>query len=366
MTTKQEQPSPKPPPKLKPGEYLPLRALAFPSEITGALPFATTGTTEEKKVAYIFSYPFAIVTHRELAGIHDLKISGHPVTIYPPFSSRTDEGHFSQNVSLKNIPYRPNTTPPDLNPLVAPDVTLTPRKSSDRKDSIRLDCPKELPYEFAAAVAEKCVNLIRWRTMQWWIKRGREHSRTHIRNWFSANELGERVGGVGVFSFFYGKMGIERELNSRIWGDIAKGLESGQNIPLSLDIFFDAIYFHSADDLRRSILETAISNELLLAETLEIWGLHRGVESSKLRGVLGGNDYLDHLERVGRLWNRSFEQDRPNEFRWIKAAWIARGHVAHGKPALCPLPQGIDQLTLKDMISVFASVIALRQWLDSL
>lgn len=366
MTTGEEQQNPKPPPKLRPGEYLPLRALAFPSEITGPLPFATTGTAEEKNVAYIFSYPFAIITHRELAGILDLEIDGHRVTIYPPFSNRTEEGFFSQNVPLKNVPYRPNTTPPDLNPLVAPDVTVTSKKSSDRRDSLRLDCPKELPYEFAASIANRCVNLIRWRTMQWWIKRGREHSRTHIRNWFSANELGERTGGVGVFSFFYGKMGIERILDSRIWGDVGKGLARGQNIPLSLDIFFDAIYFHSADDLRRAVLETAISNELLLTETLDIWGLHCGVERSKIRSVLQGSDYLAHLERVGRLWNRSFEQDRPNEFKWIKAAWIARGNVAHGKPALCPLPQGIDQLSLNDMISVFASVIALRKWLDSL
>jgi hypothetical protein len=354
-------------PTLKPGEYLPLRVMAFPSEKTGPLPFAVNGTTEEKTTAYLFSYPFDILTHPELSGIYDVKIDGHRVTIYPPFSSRTGgDANFVENVPLKNIPRRPNTIAPDLNPLVAPDITVAPKDSLRRTDSLRLDCPKELPYEFAATAADKCVGLIRWRTMQWWIKRGREHSRTHIRNWFRANELGERLSGVGVFRFFYGKIGCERLLDSRIWGEVAQCLSAGQSIPFSWDIFFDAIYFHSTDDVRRSILETAISNEFMLTETLEAWVFKRRIERSKMQAVLRGSNYLAHLARAGKLWGRSFEHDYPNNFKWVKAAWIARGNVAHGKAPFTLLPQGIDHVTLKDMISVFASVIALREWFDKL
>ena len=267
---------------------------------------------------------------------------------------------------LTKVPYRPNTTSPDFPWLTAAEIRLDRERVSQRSESLRIDCSKDVPYEFAASIADMLVGLIRWFTKQWWIKRGREHPRTHIRHWFHANEFGERVAGVGTFRFFYGRMGFERPLDSQTWRTVVQALARRETIPLSWDIFFDAIYFHSTDELRRSVLEVAISNEVLLADILKIWSLQRRIGKDQIKRVLHGNDYITHLTRIGALWNRSFEREYRNEFKWISAAWIARGNVAHGKPPIAPMPEGIRVMTLDDLLSVFASGIALREWLQKM
>jgi hypothetical protein len=352
--------------QLEPGKHLPLRYNVFPKNLNERPPCPIRGGDEEKTTAYIFCYPFDIVVHPPLGRIYDLEIDGRKVTVYPPFRSRSDSELAIDNISLTNVPHRPNTTSPDFPWLSAAQITLGREHSSQRTESLRIDCPKEAPYEFAANVADILIGLIRWFTKQWWIKRGREHPRTHIRHWFHANELGERLAGVGTFRFFYGRMGFERPLDSQSWCAVTEALNRRETIPLSWDIFFDAIYFHSTDDLRRSILEVAISNEILLAESLNAWTVQRGLDKSQVKNVFHGNDYIKHLTRIGALWRRSFEDERPNEFRWIKAAWIARGNVAHGKPPIAPLPGGIGLMSLDDLVSVFASGIALREWLQSI
>jgi hypothetical protein len=164
-----------------------------------------------------------------------------------------------------------------------------------------------------------------------------------------------------VFLFLYGKIGIERVLDGQIWADVVTYLTKSAMFPLSWEIYLDAIYFHSADDLRRSVLELAISNELLLAETLEKWTADRRIERARADQVLVGNNYLAHLSRAGELWGRSFEREHTLEYPWVKAAWLARSSVAHGKP---PVSQGNRLLTLDDMPSLFASVLTLRKWLE--
>jgi hypothetical protein len=353
--------------KLEPGKHLPLRYNTFPKEDSNEpLPCTISGSNEESTTAYIFYYPFDIILEGQLSAIYDLEIDGRKVTIYPPFRSRPDTELAIENVPLTNVPRRPNTTSPDFVWGSAPTITFGREHSLRRTESLRVDCPKDSPYEFAANVADIVIGLIRWCTKQWWIKRGREHPRTHIRHWFHANELGERLAGVGTFRFFYGRMGFERPLDSQSWSAVADALNRGETIPLSWDIFLDAIYFHSIDDLRRSILEVAISNEVLLAEVLNGWMSQRRLVKAQVKRALYGNDYMEHLKRVGAFWMRSFEDECPNEFRWIKAAWIARGNVAHGKSPIAPLPEGISPMTLDDVLSVFASGIALREWLQSL
>ena len=352
-------------PELLPGEYLPLKVMTFPKDQTGVLPESFhKGTNQAKTVAYIFNYSFDIVVDPDFSGASDFCVDSHAITVYPPFASRPANRPFVDAIPLETIPYRENTIAPSFDWMSAvPEVKLSAEQVAMRRDSLRVDCSRELPYEFAADVAERLIGLIRWHTKQWWILRGREHSRTHVRQWFQANELGERLSGIGLFAFFYGKMGFERPLRQEDWPSIIASLAAGNCIPLSWDIFFDAIYFHSNDDLRRCVLELAISNEALLAETLVTWVEQGRIEKSEIDRVLAGNDFLDHLARAEELVESRFRDEQPVEFEWIKAIWIARGHVAHGKT---PLAQGGRELTLKDMPNVFGSVVCLRQWLENI
>jgi hypothetical protein len=352
--------------QLEPGKHLPLRYNVFPKDENERPPCELHGSTEAKTTAYVFWYPFDIVVESPLADIYDLDIDSRKVTIYPPFRGRSDSELAIRNVPLSKIPHRRNATSPDFSWLGAAEITLGHDHNLRRVDSLRIDVPKDEPYEFAATLAENLIGLIRLFTKQWWIKRGREHPRTHIRHWFHANELGERLAGVGTFRFFYGRMGFERSLDASTWRAVCEALGRQETIPLSWDIFLDAIYFHSTDDLRRSILEVAISNEIVLAEALNSWHANQRLNESQVKQVLHGNDYTQHLRRTGALWNRPFESEHPDEFVWTRAAWIARGNVGHGKPPIAPLPGGVRLMTLDDVLSIFASGIVLRKWLKSI
>ncbi len=314
--------------------------------------------------AYVFNYPFDILVRPDVTEIHTMQLRGHSVTIYPPFRSRATGLPYVESISMKTLPYRPNSTPPDFQWMsVAPNVTAQPDDYVLRRDSLRIDCPRDLPYEFAEDVAETVIDLIRAHTSQWWMKRGRDNPRTHIRHWFEANELGERLGNIGTFAFFYGKLGFEQPINPDIWSAILADTVNEKTIALSTDTFLDGVYFHAADDLRRCLLELAISNEVLLVETLDKW-IDRGrIDRAKVKQVLAGNDYLLHLSRAGKLHNRSFETERPIEFEWIKGIWIARGNLAHGKQ---PIAHGSRLMTLRDGQSILGSEIELRKWLQTI
>jgi hypothetical protein len=365
MPSTNQQQSGKDEPQLEPGKHLPLRYNVFPKDENERPPCVLRGGTEARTTAYVFWYPFDIVVQSPLVDIYDLDIDRRKVTIYPPFRSRSDSEPAIENVPLAKVPYRPNAAPPAYPWLVAPEITLGRDHNLQRTDSLRIDVPKDEPYEFAARLAESLIGLIRGFTKQWWVKRGSEHPRTHIRHWFDANELGERLAGVGTFRFFYGGMGFERLLDSRSWRAVAEALRRQETIPLSWDIFLDAIYFHSTDDLRRSILEVAISNEILLAEALNIWCFKGRLAKRQVKRVLHGSDYINHLRRVGALWNRPLEKEHPDEFSWITAAWVARGNVAHGKLPIAPRPEGVGPMTLDYVLSVSASVIVLKKWLEN-
>jgi hypothetical protein len=353
--------------KLEAGKHLALRYNTFATEDNNEpVPCALTGSLDQKSTAYIFCYSFDIVTAGSLEAIHDLTIDGNRVAVYPPFRIRSIDERAIENVPLTAIPHRPGTTSPAFPWGTAPDISLGPEHARLRTHGIRIDCAESLPYEFAAKIANSVVQHIRWRTKQWWINRGYEHPRTHIRHWFHTNELGERIAAVGTFRFFYGPMGFERTLDQVVWTEVGHSVQRGEATPLSWQLFLDAVYSHSTDDLRRSILEVAISHEVLLSETLNCWIDADRVSKARAKKVLHGADYVQHLSRTGGLWARSFERECPDGFRWIKAAWIARGKVAHGKAPLAPLPEGNKAMQLDDLISVFAAGVALRNWLESL
>jgi hypothetical protein len=350
---------------IHPGEHLPLRAMPFMPDAADETPtVAFRGSKTARTKTYIFDYAFDILVRSEVTEICELKLQDQTVTIYPPFRSRPAGLPFVESVPIKTLPYRPNSTPPTFEWLSGPvNMTAQPDDYALRRNSLRIDCAGTLPYEFAEDVAKRLVDLIRAHTNQWWINRGRDNPRTHIRHWFEANEFGERLSGIGTFAFFYGKLGFERPIDSSIWNKVIADLIDGKRIALSQDVFLDGVYFHADDDLRRCLLELGISNEVLLTETLEKWADVGRIEPAKINHVLGGKDYLLHLSRVGKLCNRSFESERHTEFEWIKAIWIARGKLAHGKP---PIAHGTRLLTLKDGPSIFASAIELRRWLESL
>jgi hypothetical protein len=351
--------------KIHPGEHLPLRIMSFPKEGEQQSPPVTLqgGKTPISK-AYVFHYAYDILVRPEVADPRDVQMQGHRVTIYPPFRGRATGLPYVESISTKTLPYRSNTTPPDFEWLGEPvNVTAQPDDYALRRDSLRIDCPSELRYEFAEDIAENLIDLIRANTNQWWIKRGRDNPRTHVRHWFEANELGERLGGVGTFAFFYGKLGFERPIDSNVWNNILTDLVGGKRIPLSWDTFLDGVYFHAADDLRRCLLELGISNEVLLTETVDKWEKRGEIDHAKVKQLFGGNDYLVHLSRVGKIRERSFELEHPMEFEWIKAIWVSRGKLAHGNP---PIAHGARLMTLKDGPSIFASVLELRRWLEEI
>ena len=87
-------------------------------------PVAFCGSKVASTNAYIFNYPFDILVRPDVTDIRDLHLQGERVTIYPPFRSRPAGLPYVDSLSIKTVPYRPNTTPPDFEWLSAP-VNMT-------------------------------------------------------------------------------------------------------------------------------------------------------------------------------------------------------------------------------------------------
>jgi hypothetical protein len=147
-----------------------------------------------------------------------------------------------------------------------------------------------------------------------------------------------------------------------IRGNITNGRES----PLSRELFLDGIYFHSLGEVRRALLELAISAESAVAEMFTEVAAKKGNNRSALRKVLRRN-FEDRLgSGAEQLFGRSFANDHPTEYEWVLRLWFARGNVAHALEPRVEMPDGVRLVTHPDVVRMINATLELFKWLESL
>jgi hypothetical protein len=232
-----------------------------------------------------------------------------------------------------------------------------------RASLLRLDTIPDLGDEPAIDLIDRFLGNVRLLTGQWWIGRDRNPFSSPIRNRFGIAADWTRVGAAQVYSGAYGLWGFERALNETDLQSLANQMNRGKTIPVSDDLFFQGVHAHARHDVRASIINLAIAAEAGVAEKLERIGRERGLDFKRIKQVLG-REFLQRLDNGTRdIMGRSFKTERAAEYSWIKSLWASRGHLAHGKAARVPLPDGsIGGIGLPELSKIIPAVAVLLRW----
>lgn len=305
----------------------------------------TEGTPPKLKsgVSHLFTYPYWIFVDTTISlPITEISLEDNLVRIYPPFRSGKANFLPMPFINPRNIPsIHPITVliDPRTKDLAViprfdrqPDGTfsLTFYSSNDwgtppikfPMDSIRVDVlgDKEDSY-LVYDVVEKLLKQLRWRSNQWWIGRSSDVLSGHKRNSFDISEKGEPLSVLQGIVRARTLSDFEKAIDVPIWQSAIADIQNANEAPLYDVLLLDARYFAAANDIRRSLLDSATACELAKNMTFERLNLPKD-----------GTDLIKHIsEKLEEKINRSYKTEEPDNFKIIKDLWVARGNIAHGK-----------------------------------
>jgi hypothetical protein len=319
--------------------------------------------------AYLFQFPFDILTVPEASVTSwTVPVKDREVRVYWPFRGDVSAQPAAKLMHLQNVPNLSQSILEDRKIARLEQMAISPwSQPVAYSDALRIDFRPEANPGLATEVAHHFLDLTRWWTRQWWIGRGRQHMEWDLRHGFDLDEQGQPVSGISTYSKAYGGFGIERYLDAEQFGSVCVALSKGTTIPLSWSSFLDAIYFHAIQDLRRSVLEAAIACELMIEERPTIIADAHGLSKASFVKAFAGTDLLKKLDRgLEQTIGRSFAKEQPQAFSWVKALWIARGHVAHGKAAVSAGGGKVRELTSDDQVKILDGVLHLIYWFEQI
>ncbi len=290
--------------------------------------------------SFLFSYPFWIyVDTSSPLPIIEIELEGHFLRIYPPFRSAPANFISMPFINLQNVPavskaeiqFDPNIKDLAAIPLLAQADGDTPLLITALTewvdppikfpmDSLRVDIIGDRE-DMAEVISAELMQQLRWKSCQWWIGRASDVSSGHIRNEFKVSREGKQLGVLEPIARGRTVTKDEVAIDVPIWQSAIANIRDGVEVPLYDLLLLDARYFSAANDIRRSVLDSATACELAKNMTFE-----------RLNLTKNGTDLLKHLGDVldGHI-NRSYERESAANYATIKDLWIARGNIAHGK-----------------------------------
>ena len=325
-------------------------------KLSSRLQSQITGTS------FLYTYPFWIfVKSKSLPQAKDIVFKGISVRIYPPFRSGPAKFIPMPYVDMSRIPFLVGTKVHTRKNLVVPYGTFVPQLGRDAKgegrgilvgspdwkdlaavedfpkDSLRIDVFDVSDQVAVKAISDKAathlLQMLRWRSKQWWIGRSVDALLSFIRNHFPVSQDSAFLDRIsGLVQFRYAIAGDEQPIDDLLWQACIESLGKGIEAPIYDLILLDSRYFANIGDVRRSVLDSAMGCEQAKNLTFErLWVTHKG-KKFKMRHVFKGNVNLpDHLSAVMEVhFSRSYKKENPTDFYMIENLWLARGNIAHG------------------------------------
>lgn len=86
-----------------------------------------------------------------------------------------------------------------------------------------------------------------------------------------------------------------------------------------------------------------------------------------LRPPFDGTDLLRHLSTaLAQTVGRNLRQEQPGNWLNLKQLYIARHHIAHGKPPVFPTPQGLRRANEEDYVRWQDAAFGIISWIEAL
>jgi hypothetical protein len=332
--------------------------------------------SEAAGTSYLYTFPFWVyldpASPPEILSSH---LRDYSFRLYPPFRSGPANFTTMPEVAPLNIPFVSGQRP-DIGPdLKIPSQVLIPdlvRREGGRRaamlvtgsewnkltetppaDSLRVDVWRAPnTQQIADRLVQRLISLLRWRSRQWWVGRSIDAWLGYRRCTFPISEDGSPLSGPEphaqlnvIGSNILTVIGDERPVDRAIWESVSNDLASSNDSPSHIIYLLDARYFTFRGDLRRGILDMVVACEQA-----------RDLAFERLRRKVRGTDLLSHItDELKRVGGRSYEEEHPSDYQWVRKLWITRGNIAHGRPT------ALDDLTAFQFLRAAEQCV---QWLD--
>lgn len=213
------------------------------------------------------------------------------------------------------------------------------------KDSIRIDVLPKTGEMFQPVEADRFINnlmeLVRWKTKQWWITRS-SHGICRVgafpfpidRNSVPVKDKVRPFKPFTAIPLY----GDEANLSDSIWKEcLASACLDNEQVPVYEMLLLEARYFLASGDIRQATLEASsavdICKEIIFQR---LWCANNPGKSygdSKRNKLLRNWDYPRHLDvKFSNHFRRSYRQENPQEWSEINYLYEARNNIAHGGP----------------------------------
>jgi hypothetical protein len=284
--------------------------------------------------SFVFLLPYDVFTGSEVRTPLEFVHSSRRIRLFPPFRNAAGVRTLR---SLDNslIPFPPGTRPPATQLNRIERLEGGPWINSARAaDAIRLDMRGESSSdgELAEQILAEFLDLVRYLTRQWWIRRGPAESSQFEYTSFAIDSIGQAVGSqiqakFGITSWF----GSEIPLTEQAFRIVGEYMRLGATAPHAALILLDAVYAWMNRDQRSSALLAAIACENLFSVECYAMAERSRIPRSTIKRVVKLPSLPDRLDSgAAAVFGRSFKHELPDAHRGIEALWLGRHRVAHG------------------------------------
>jgi hypothetical protein len=322
--------------------------------------------------AFVFPLTFGIYCDlHPIQAIKEIDIEGVTVRFYPPYRDKSD--HYlveTHSIDKKKVPFRqlqklqfkpihllpaaiaiPHFADDNKEPagvtMFAPETIssgeVRPRLNQLPKDCFRLDViglNEDDAEKVATRWFEHFMDLLRWRSRQWWIRRSNLGiSRPRMFS-FAIKANGDIVptntqySGVTTVRTL---IGSERRVVSTIWTQAIEDMRNGNEPPFHEVLLLDAHYFHALGDLRQAVLLSDLACENLKEIIFKrLWCRQNPgklYDEERRNKLLRNWDLPRHIDlKFKDHFRLSYKDLFPDHWQHINNLWTTRNNVAHGGP----------------------------------
>lgn len=305
-----------------------------------------------KGIAAILSFPFRIYAADvlpELAGSHRQT----RVRIHPPFRVREKGSPLSPDVPIERWPqfkWSPKT-PGHLR--MKPPKELAPAPfPGPAYDAMRVDVWGSAAERLSSELPKLFLRWLRYLSRQPWIGEFEGQTDPLVKNTFEIDRLGR----VTVTPWAYGVVVTPspymQPVDASMWRHAFDQALAGTPAPTHWQLFLDSHNERASGKIPETILALALSLEIsrdTLFPTL----------------TFQDTDLLKHLSlQLHDRVSRDLSAEHPSVYESISALYVARHHVAHGKPPTIRLPDGRRPVEMDDLLQWTDATFQALIWLE--
>lgn len=215
-----------------------------------------------------------------------------------------------------------------------------------------------------AQLAEEIINnLLSWlrvMTLQWWIGQPSEPVSGNLQLRFSLSAE-RHIDGFPTPRCRATTPGEDaRPVSPDMWLQALEKVQQERQPPRHKLLLLDAEYNYFSGNYSVCIILVISAFEIIRNKILETQMARSAVKKI-------GTDILKHVKELfEEKFKRNLEKEKPECFEFLRACWVARGHVAHGKELLWRWGGG--EMNFKDYPAnkFFQQVRTIEIWLSSI